>query len=79
MWHKRSRAEKVKDYTHLGRFYWSRLLATAGCWFFWDFGFYGNKIFQSEFIHVLTGGSESPLAVPPWLRILDKHYPCLAL
>ena len=31
-----------------------RLLATAGCWFLWDFSFYGNKIFQSTFIKILS-------------------------
>ena len=31
-----------------------RLLATAGTWFLWDFSFYGNKIFQSTFIHILS-------------------------
>lgn len=71
MWQKRSRAQKVKDFTHLATFYWSRLLATGGCWLFWDFGFYGNKIFQSEFIHVLTGGSECPLSA-------SLHHPRLA-
>ena len=72
MWSKRSGAEKAKDVKYLSTFYWSRLLSTAGCWFFWDFGFYGNKIFQSEFIHVLTGGSAllSPihLACDPCFR-----------
>ena len=31
-----------------------RLLATAGAWFLWDFSFYGNKVFQSTFIGVLS-------------------------
>ena len=31
-----------------------RLLATAGAWFLWDFSFYGNKVFQSTFIKVLS-------------------------
>ena len=31
-----------------------RLLATAGAWFLWDFSFYGNKVFQSTFISVLS-------------------------
>ena len=56
MWFRRPGAEKLQDVKYLSKFYWSRLLSTAGCWFFWDFGFYGNKIFQSEFISVLTGG-----------------------
>ena len=63
MWHRRSGAEKAKDVAHLATYYWSRLIATAGCWFFWDFGFYGNKVFQSQFVSILTGGSAS--ADPP--------------
>ena len=57
MWFRRTGAEKLQDVKYLSSFYWSRLLSTAGNWFFWDFGFYGNKIFQSEFISILTGGS----------------------
>jgi hypothetical protein len=56
MWHRRTAAEKAKDVAHLATFYWSRLIATAGCWFFWDFGFYGNKVFQSQFVKIITGG-----------------------
>tara|TARA_R110002003_G_scaffold126_6_gene11481 strand:- start:3023 stop:4609 length:1587 start_codon:yes stop_codon:yes gene_type:complete len=36
-----------------------RLLATAGTWFANDVFFYGNKLFQSEFIEVLTPGNKS--------------------
>lgn len=36
-----------------------RLLATAGTWFANDVFFYGNKLFQSEFIAVLTPGNKS--------------------
>ena len=60
MWHRRTGAQKAKDIAHLTTYYWSRLIATAGCWFFWDFGFYGNKVFQSQFVSILTGGSASP-------------------
>ena len=59
MWHRRTAAEKAKDVAHLATFYWSRLIATAGCWFFWDFGFYGNKVFQSQFVKIITGGGAS--------------------
>jgi hypothetical protein len=31
-----------------------RIFATAGAWFFNDVFFHGNKLFQSEFINVLT-------------------------
>ncbi|KAF8316129.1 MFS general substrate transporter [Clavulina sp. PMI_390] len=37
--------------------YWPRLLATAGAWFCNDFFFYGNKIFQSQFITIIAPGS----------------------
>jgi hypothetical protein len=60
MWHRRTGAQKAQDIRHLTTYYWSRLIATAGCWFFWDFGFYGNKVFQSQFVSILTGGSASP-------------------
>jgi hypothetical protein len=28
------------------RYYWPRLIATAGTWFLWDVAFYGNKLFS---------------------------------
>ncbi|KAK5006746.1 hypothetical protein LTR28_006128, partial [Elasticomyces elasticus] len=42
-------------FTHSG----PRLLATAGAWYANDVFFYGNKLFQSEFISVLLPGNES--------------------
>jgi MFS family permease len=36
-----------------------RLIATAGAWFANDVFFYGNKLFQNEFIKVLTPGNTS--------------------
>ncbi|KAJ4372296.1 hypothetical protein N0V83_004070 [Neocucurbitaria cava] len=36
-----------------------RLLATAGAWFANDVFFYGNKLFQDEFIKVITPGNTS--------------------
>jgi hypothetical protein len=36
-----------------------RLLATAGTWFANDVFFYGNKLFQHEFIKVITPGDKS--------------------
>ena len=62
MWYRRTAAQKRLDVKYLLTHNWSRLVSTAGCWFFWDFGFYGNKVFQSEFIHTITGGS----APRPW-------------
>lgn len=42
-----------------------RLIATAGAWFANDVFFYGNKLFQSEFISVITNSSTS--IMPGWL------------
>lgn len=42
-----------------------RILATAGTWFMNDVFFYGNKLFQSEFIDVVTNSSDS--IMPGWL------------
>ena len=42
-----------------------RLLATAGSWFCNDVFFYGNKLFQSDFIKVISPASDS--IMPTWL------------
>lgn len=42
-----------------------RVLATAGGWFANDVFFYGNKLFQSNFIAVISPGSTS--IMPGWL------------
>ncbi|THC96970.1 hypothetical protein EYZ11_003526 [Aspergillus tanneri] len=42
-----------------------RILATAGGWFANDVFFYGNKLFQSEFIKVISPASNS--IMPTWL------------
>lgn len=42
-----------------------RILATAGTWFANDVFFYGNKLFQDQFIKVLTPGNESVMV--SWL------------
>ena len=42
-----------------------RMLATAGGWFANDIFFYGNKLFQSTFIDVITHKSTS--IMPGWL------------
>ncbi|GBF60823.1 inorganic phosphate transporter [Trichophyton mentagrophytes] len=42
-----------------------RLLATAGTWFANDVFFYGNKLFQSEFISVISPHTTS--VMPGWL------------
>jgi len=64
MWSRPTAGQKAKDISYLVSNYWGRLLSTCGCWFFWDFGFYGNKVFQSEFIKILspTAGITTTLA-----------------
>lgn len=42
-----------------------RLLATAGCWYMNDVFFYGNKLFQGEFIAVISPTTKS--VMPGWL------------
>lgn len=56
------------DTTSLGltfRYFGPRLIATAGGWFANDVFFYGNKLFQSEFISVIIGPTSS--VMPNWL------------
>lgn len=47
------------------RHFGGRLLATAGTWYANDVFFYGNKLFQSEFIKVIM--PESTSIMPGWL------------
>ncbi|XRM38980.1 hypothetical protein ABZX51_002359 [Aspergillus tubingensis] len=47
------------------RYFGFRIIATAGGWFANDVFFYGNKLFSSEFIKVLSPGSNS--IMPTWL------------
>ena len=42
-----------------------RMIATAGAWFANDIFFYGNKLFQNQFIEVITNNSTS--IMPGWL------------
>eukprot|EP00884_Botryococcus_braunii_P005563 jgi/Botrbrau1/15007/Bobra.0018s0106.1 len=42
----------------LASHYWHRLLGASLGWFAWDFYYYGNKLFQSEFISLLHPGSD---------------------
>jgi len=37
-------------------FYAPRLLGTAGCWFLWDIGFYGLKLYSGPIFQVLNPG-----------------------
>jgi hypothetical protein len=43
-----------------------RLIGTAGAWFCNDIFFYGNKLFQSQFIAVITPGDKSVLTGWLW-------------
>ncbi|CCC06108.1 hypothetical protein SMACR_00326 [Sordaria macrospora] len=57
------------DYDSLSmttRHFGGRLLATAGCWFCNDVFFYGNKLFQAQFISVISGGSSSVMTGWIW-------------
>ncbi|KAI1993940.1 hypothetical protein LOZ53_001996 [Ophidiomyces ophidiicola] len=47
------------------KYFGFRLLATAGTWFANDIFFYGNKLFQSEFISVINPHTTS--IMPGWL------------
>jgi hypothetical protein len=47
------------------KYFGFRVLATAGGWYMNDVFFYGNKLFQSEFISVISPKSKS--IMPNWL------------
>lgn len=47
------------------KYFGPRLLATAGAWYCNDVFFYGNKLFQSEFISILTPNNKSVMVT--WL------------
>ncbi|KAF3902162.1 hypothetical protein ABW21_db0206095 [Orbilia brochopaga] len=49
-------------FSHFG----GRMLATAGTWFANDVFFYGNKLFQSEFIKVITPDNHSVMTGWKW-------------
>ncbi|KAK7403645.1 hypothetical protein QQX98_010568 [Neonectria punicea] len=49
-------------FTHFG----GRLFATAGTWFCNDVFFYGNKLFQSQFIKVISSNPDSLLTTWSW-------------
>lgn len=46
------------------KYFGGRILATAGGWYANDIFFYGNKLFQNEFISVIRPGSKS--IIPGW-------------
>ncbi|CAK0752621.1 hypothetical protein CVIRNUC_002160 [Coccomyxa viridis] len=47
----------LKEQKVLWYYYWHRLFGCALAWFFWDVSFYGNKLFQSTFIKILSPGA----------------------
>eukprot|EP01134_Creolimax_fragrantissima_P004262 CFRG4262T1 len=48
----------VSQYQIAFKYYWSRLIATAGCWCMWDIAFYGNKLFSGPiFAELVPDGS----------------------
>jgi hypothetical protein len=47
-------------------YFGSRIIATAGTWFCNDVFFYGNKLFQSQFISVISPGNDSVLTGWLW-------------
>jgi len=47
-------------------FFGGRLLATAGTWFCNDVFFYGNKLFQAQFIDVISGGESTVMTGWIW-------------
>jgi hypothetical protein len=47
----------TKSLRYTFTYFGSRILATAGTWFCNDVFFYGNKLFQSQFIKVISPGS----------------------
>jgi MFS family permease len=58
-------AVALREQSVLYYYYWHRLAGTALAWFFWDVSFYGNKLFQSTFIKILSPGA-SILLVLEW-------------
>lgn len=48
------------------KYFWPRLLATAGGWFANDVFFYGNKLFQSDFIKVINPNDTSVMTGWLW-------------
>eukprot|EP00884_Botryococcus_braunii_P017220 jgi/Botrbrau1/4181/Bobra.0192s0041.1 len=57
--HEKDSSVLWKEQGVLWKHYWHRLAGTCGAWFFWDVSFYGNKLFQSTFISIISGGHAS--------------------
>ncbi len=43
VWRQQSNEKRSRNIGKIIAMFGSRLLATCGCWFLWDFSFYGNK------------------------------------
>ncbi len=60
----------------------SRLFATSGTWFCNDFFFYGNKLFQSDFISAISDGNTSIMEGWEWnlaniaVSLVGYHLAC---
>ena len=55
------------------RNYWHRVTGCALSWFVWDFAFYGNKLFQSNFINAVIGGAPTLIQVCRGWKITSAH------
>ncbi|KAK9842394.1 hypothetical protein WJX84_005508, partial [Apatococcus fuscideae] len=66
VWRQQSNEKRSRNIGKIVTMFGSRLLATCGTWFLWDFSFYGNKVFQSTFIGILTPGGASLLTNLLW-------------
>ncbi|KAK9839247.1 hypothetical protein WJX81_004005 [Elliptochloris bilobata] len=56
----KAQSKRSRDWQKLAlllRHYWHRLAGAALGWFAWDFYYYGNKLFQSEFISIIYPGA----------------------
>lgn len=49
------KAEKYANSPLMLQNYWYRLFRTSMTWLLWDLAFYGNTLYQSKFLLVLTG------------------------
>ncbi|SPO05147.1 related to inorganic phosphate permease [Cephalotrichum gorgonifer] len=56
----------VASLRHIVKNYGGRLLATSGTWFCNDVFFYGNKLFQGQFIAVISNNPDSVMVAWRW-------------
>ncbi len=55
-----------KLYFVIFRKFWPRLVATCLCWTMSDLMFYGNKLFQSQFIELISGSNSTLFKQMQW-------------